>query len=174
MHRLTLPTKRYFRMLLFTRFNSRSQNRWCQLATLHRKEKKTFSSLIHMTWQGKEEMHKSLLWCYKYRLDWLSCQKTFFTWTRGKINCYKHSAWKIFSHIILTFLTELRHEEKQRVKFGKRFTGQAVKYFLSTACWRCTYCRSLMLRTGTFFATFLPSLIFLEQCQLSTWFGNDS
>ena len=43
------------------------------------------------------------------------------------------------------------------------------KIFLSTACWRCTYCRSLISYiTGTFFATFLPSLIFLDQCQLST------
>ena len=124
MHRLTLPTKRYFRMLLFTRFNSRSQNRWCQLATLHRKEKKTFSSLIHMTWQGKEEMHKSLLWCYEYRLDRWSCQKIFFTWTSRKINSYKHSTGKIFflqilksSHILQTFLTELWHEGKRRVKF---------------------------------------------------------
>ena len=62
MHRLTLPTKRYFRMLLFTRFNSRSQNRWCQLATLHRKEKKTFSSLIHMTWQG----HTVAIWTFTF------------------------------------------------------------------------------------------------------------
>jgi hypothetical protein len=30
------------------------------------------------------------------------------------------------------------------------------------------YILSLSYITGTFFATFLPSLIFLEQCQLST------